>query len=423
MEGIANRLRCFAGVLVLALCVFGFACALPAHADLVPGQFDPDASQGNVAGDESADGDDDAVGTDDSGDADDDADDQVVDNTPVDMLRVYNPNSGEHFYTADPDERDHLTSLGWRYEGTGWVAPAKSTTPVYRLYSGTDHHYTTSKKERDELIAVGWSYEGIGWYSDDSKTVALLRVYNPNVDPTAQWGNAGAHHFTTSVDERNHLANVGWNAEGLGWYGLAEGVSTGDWVGALSIADSVDQIIAVEARGTRATVSMHVKTNGVWKEVINTNDGWVGSNGVGPAREGSRYTPVGAMYPTEAFGILSDPGCPMGYLQVDWSHYWCGDSTSSLYNKLVSTRDRTDFDFWESEHLISCGPTYNYCLNMGWNIECRPYGGSAFFMHCSQGKPTAGCVTVPDPVMIQILQTIHRGCVIIIDAPSSLSLY
>ena len=33
------------------------------------------------------------------------------------MYRLYNPNSGEHFYTSNQGERDHLVSLGWRYEG------------------------------------------------------------------------------------------------------------------------------------------------------------------------------------------------------------------------------------------------------------------------------------------------------------------
>ena len=27
-----------------------------------------------------------------------------------------------------------------------------------------DHHYTLSSKERDYLVSVGWNYEGIGWY-------------------------------------------------------------------------------------------------------------------------------------------------------------------------------------------------------------------------------------------------------------------
>nr|MCR5047827.1 hypothetical protein [Saccharofermentans sp.] len=83
----------------------------------------------------------------------------------VNMYRLYNRNSGEHFYTSDSAERDHLMSLGWSYEGLGWTAPAMSNTPVYRLYNqyGGEHHYTTSVAERDSLVAAGWTYESIGW--------------------------------------------------------------------------------------------------------------------------------------------------------------------------------------------------------------------------------------------------------------------
>lgn len=57
------------------------------------------------------------------------------DNGKISMYRLYNPNSGEHFYTASEKEKDHLNSIGWNYEGIGWTAPEKSNTPVYRLYN------------------------------------------------------------------------------------------------------------------------------------------------------------------------------------------------------------------------------------------------------------------------------------------------
>ena len=196
-----------------------------------------------------------------------------------------------------------------------------------------------------------------------------------------------------------------------------------DWVSRLDIAKQRTQLIVVEARGTRATVSMHVKVNGAWQEVVYTREGWIGYDGLGDAREGVAYTPVGVMYPDMAFGICGDPGCKMGYTQVDWSHYWCGDSYSDLYNQFVSTNDRSDFNLYESEHLISMGYAYNYCLNMGWNAECTPYGGAAFFLHCSTGSATAGCVSVPEWAMIDILCTIEPGCAIIIDTPEGVLRY
>ena len=136
------------------------------------------------------------------------------------MHRLYNPNSGEHFYTASAHERDSLRRAGWKYEGVGWTAPATSRTPVYRLYSGTDHHYTTSAAERDMLVRAGWRYEGVGWYSDDAKGTPLYRQFNPNVNPAAPRNNSGSHNYTTSRAEHDHLVSVGWRGEGIGWYGM-----------------------------------------------------------------------------------------------------------------------------------------------------------------------------------------------------------
>ncbi len=86
----------------------------------------------------------------------------------VDMYRLYNPNSGEHFYTASVGERDTLTDLGWRYEGIGWYSDDSKSVPLYRQYNpnaetGT-HNYTMNKAENDWLVSIGWNEEGIGWY-------------------------------------------------------------------------------------------------------------------------------------------------------------------------------------------------------------------------------------------------------------------
>ncbi|MGI6116951.1 MAG: Ada metal-binding domain-containing protein [Bilifractor sp.] len=134
------------------------------------------------------------------------------------MYRMYNPNSGEHFYTASVAERNHLYLVGWNYEGIGWNAPKSSKTPVYRLYNPNagDHHYTTSVTERNQLVACGWNYEGIGWYSDDKHEVPLYRQYNPNA-------RTGTHNYTTSAAERDGLVALGWHDENIGWYGTHEG--------------------------------------------------------------------------------------------------------------------------------------------------------------------------------------------------------
>ena len=130
------------------------------------------------------------------------------------MFRLYNPNSGEHFYTSSTVERDHLISVGWNDEGTGWTAP-KAGDAVYRLYNpyAGEHHYTLSTVERDSLIAAGWNDEGIGWRSDPAQRVALYRVYNPNE-------YANNHHYTKEAGERDILLSKGWQDEGTAWYGI-----------------------------------------------------------------------------------------------------------------------------------------------------------------------------------------------------------
>ena len=128
------------------------------------------------------------------------------------MYRMYNPNSGEHFYTAVYAEAKNLFMVGWNYEGIAWYAPT-SGSPVYRLYNANagDHHYTTSLAEKDHLVSVGWSYEGIAWRSGGS--VPLYRAYNPNA-------KTGSHHYTINKGEINSIVAAGWKDEGIGWYGV-----------------------------------------------------------------------------------------------------------------------------------------------------------------------------------------------------------
>ena len=129
------------------------------------------------------------------------------------MYRMYNPNSGEHFYTSQLAERNNLEIAGWNYEGYGFVAGDSNDEAVYRMYNPNagDHHYTKSTAERDMLTQVGWNYEGIGWYSPTEVTECtadVYRLYNPYAT------GAGSHHYTTNESEKDFLVQVGWTYEG-----------------------------------------------------------------------------------------------------------------------------------------------------------------------------------------------------------------
>ena len=127
------------------------------------------------------------------------------------MYRLYNPNSGEHFYTASKAEKDNLDKLGWDWENYGWIA-SDTGDPVYRMYNPNagDHHYTLDESEKDYLVREGWDYEGVGWHSTtetNSDTAVLYRLYNPNAV-------TGTHHYTLDESEKDYLVKAGWRYEG-----------------------------------------------------------------------------------------------------------------------------------------------------------------------------------------------------------------
>ncbi|MDT2572893.1 C39 family peptidase [Enterococcus raffinosus] len=216
----------------------------------------------------------------------------------VPMYRLYNPNSGEHFYTKTTSERDHLRSVGWRYEGIGWQAPA-SGNPVYRLYNpnAEDHHYTLNAGERDHLKKVGWRYEGISWYSPSSGT-PLYRLYNPNA-------KAGAHHYTPITSERDQLKKLGWRYEGIAWYAVGGGEQSHEdyrllgvknynqyALGAPSGCEGASLLQALQYKGKLTNWSLRSFLNTIPKSSNgNPNSGFVGS----PFVENS-YT-YSAIYP------------------------------------------------------------------------------------------------------------------------------
>lgn len=84
------------------------------------------------------------------------------------------------------------------------------TDAMYRLYNpnNSEHFYTRSAYEKNYLASIGWQDEGVGWYAPTTG-MPVYRLYNPNV---------GDHHYTLSAGERDYLVRVGWNDEGVAWY-------------------------------------------------------------------------------------------------------------------------------------------------------------------------------------------------------------
>lgn len=206
---------------------------------------------------------------------------------------------------------------------------------------------------------------------------------------------------------------------------FAESSSSPKWISDLNAAQNAQQLVIVSGtNGSNARFSFHEKdSSGLWHEVIHA-PAYIGKNGWGKTREGDAKTPTGVYTFTEAFGILEDPGCPMGYTQVDDSHYWVGDSNSDKYNQFVSTRDYDDFDKKESERIVDYNPGYQYCLNISWNSDGTPKKGSAIFLHCyTKRKFTGGCVAIPEEIMREVVMRVKSGCVVVMDTAKNIRRY
>ena len=139
----------------------------------------------------------------------------VTEQKPV--YRLYNPNSGEHLFTAKKIEYSWLSENGWNAENSRWLSDseAKETENVHRVYNPNagDHHYTSDQREIDFLQSAGWRDEGTVFQAcqNSEHAVPVYRLYNPNAV-------TGAHHFTSSEEEADSLKTAGWAFEGVGFY-------------------------------------------------------------------------------------------------------------------------------------------------------------------------------------------------------------
>lgn len=145
---------------------------------------------------------------------------EAADYIPV--YRLYNPNTGEHFYTVNEVEYEKLQKIGWNDEGIGWYG-ASSGEAVYRLYNpnaiGGDHYYTKSRGEAEVLVGLGWHIDNEwqpAFYSSGSTN--LYVEYNPNAE-------SGAHNYTTNDAEHNSLLSIGWKYGAVAWQVMAPGTN------------------------------------------------------------------------------------------------------------------------------------------------------------------------------------------------------
>ena len=116
---------------------------------------------------------------------------------------------------------------------------------------------------------------------------------------------------------------------------------------------------------TTATLQAWRKApGGGWLRVGTAATAHVGSDGL--SRSPSEYksaTPIGSFTLTQAFGYAANPGTYLRYFRTNGADWWISQS----------------------------GPLYN-TRNSPTGV--RQGRGSAFFLHVTDGRPTAGCVAI-----------------------------
>ena len=168
---------------------------------------------------------------------------------------------------------------------------------------------------------------------------------------------------------------------------------------------TTSQLITVAAATSSATTATLTAwqrgSDGTWRLAIGPVSARVGDAGIGQASESSGRTPAATMALTQAFGRQPNPGTRLRYFKTDPLDWWDENPSSPTYNLHVR---QSGSPGGASENLYYSGSVYDYAVNMDYNTARVPGAGSAFFLHVTNGQPTAGCVAVDRSVMIALLR-------------------
>ena len=265
--------------------------------------------------------------------------------------------------------------------------------------------------------ATGTASSGLSTPAAPTAAVASSPVSSPSVTSTsssatpstspAQTTTPAAHTSSTPTATKHTAASPSAKAATVR-RSLPVSGTTGS-------ADQVVTVVATSHSRTTAELQAWNRVAGGWSRSGPEITAHVGSGGIGRASEGSTRTPAGSFTLTQAFGHDSDPGTRLPYTHTTPSDWWISQSKSPLYN----TRQRcaSDCSFTRgdpNEHLYYETPFYDYAVVIDYNTVNAPGGvtpgaGSAFFLHVTDGNPTAGCVSIPQSRLVTILRWLKPG--------------
>jgi L,D-peptidoglycan transpeptidase YkuD (ErfK/YbiS/YcfS/YnhG family) len=171
------------------------------------------------------------------------------------------------------------------------------------------------------------------------------------------------------------------------------------------------QLVTVTASAygtTTASLELWERRGTCWRRVGGPWRAWLGRSGLSAHKhEGDGATPAGTFRLGDTmYGIAPDPGVNGAYHRLVCGDWWDEDVRSPTYNAFRHVACGTHPAFGgDSEALWRIAPQYRYFTVIEYNAQPPvPGRGSAIFLHVSAGRPTAGCVSLPEAQLVQVLR-------------------
>lgn len=184
---------------------------------------------------------------------------------------------------------------------------------------------------------------------------------------------------------------------------------------ASSVGNATQVISVVGIGGSDAKMDVWQRGPAGWQPIGAGIPAKIGANGMAPqTHDGEMKTPMGVFTLDFAFGTAPNPGGGLQYVQVTPDHWWDGDMKSPTYNTMqVCKKAQCPFNTDPASGTENLNITaYKHAVVMGVNKARVPGNGGAFFVHTTDGRPTAGCVAIDDATLVKIMQWLRPGAVI-----------
>ena len=180
-------------------------------------------------------------------------------------------------------------------------------------------------------------------------------------------------------------------------------------------AGTATQVISIVGTGgSTAWLLPWEKRGGTWVAIGGGTSAKVGPKGISAAyKESVPYTPAGVFPLPSAFGRKVNPGTKLLYRTITTNDWWVSDATSGQYNTYQRCAPGT-CPFKESAGETSAGRAPPTTTPRSWasTSSVSRTRGRAYFLHVSNGKPTAGCVAVLPGTMANLLRWLRPGALI-----------